>query len=103
MLALRSAPVAIRLVLAALTLLFAVYAAEIVFTLLPGVVGDPFMKYVSNLIFVGAAALCVARGLRGPGERGAWLLMGVGVLAWALGLFYYTFFQWDLETIPVPS
>ena len=61
------------------------------------------MKYVSNLIFVGAAALCAARGLRGPGERGAWLLMGLGVLAWALGLFYYTFFQWDLETIPVPS
>ena len=28
---------------------------------------------------------------------------GLGVLAWALGLFYYTFFQWDLETIPVPS
>ena len=103
MVALRSAPVAIRLVLAALTLLFALYAAEIVFGFLPGVVGDPFMKYVSNLIFVGAAALCAARGLRGPGERGAWLLMGLGVLAWALGLFYYTFFQWDLETIPVPS
>ena len=90
MLALRSAPVAIRLVLAALTLLFAVYAAEIVFAFLPAAVGDPFMKYVSNLIFVGAAALCAARGLRGPGERGAWLLMGLGVLAWGLGLLYYT-------------
>ena len=82
MLALRSAPVAIRLALAALTLLLALYAAEIVFAFLPAVVADPFMKYVSNLIFVGAAALCAARGLRGPGERGAWLLMGLGVLAW---------------------
>ena len=103
MAALRSAPVAIRLLLAALTSVFAVYAAELVFTFLPAVVGDPFMKYVSNFIFGGAAALCAARGLRGPGERGAWLLMGMGVLAWGLGLLYYTFFQWDLETIPVPS
>ena len=101
--ALRSAPVAIRLLLAALTLLFAVYAAQILFTVLPGAVADPFMKWVSNLIFVGSAALCAARGLRGPGERGAWLLMGVGVLAWGLGLLYYTLFQWDLEAIPVPS
>ena len=46
MLALRSAPVAIRLALAALTLLLALYAAELVFGFLPGVVGDPFMKFV---------------------------------------------------------
>jgi two-component system, cell cycle response regulator len=103
MLALRSAPVAIRILLAALTFLFAVYAAELLFPLLPAVIADPFMKFVSNAIFVGAAALCAARGLRGSDERGTWLLMGLGVLAWGLGLFYYTFFQWDLETIPVPS
>ena len=29
--------------------------------------------------------------------------MGLGVLAWGLGLLYYTLVQWDLETIPVPS
>ena len=73
------------------------------FAFLPGAVADPFMKFVSNLIFLGSAALCAARGLRGPGERGAWLLMGLGVLAWGLGLLYYTLVQWDLETIPVPS
>ena len=103
MLALRSAPAAIRFVLAALTFLFAVYAAELVFTFLPGGIRDPYMKFVSNLIFFGAAALCIARGHRGPGERGAWVLMGLGVLSWGLGLLYYTFFQWDLETIPIPS
>jgi diguanylate cyclase (GGDEF)-like protein len=101
--ALRSAPPAIRFALAALTLLFALYAAELVFAFLPAGIAEPYMKFVSNVIFVGAAGLCVARGLRGPGERGAWVLMGLGVLAWGLGLFYYTFFQWDLETIPVPS
>ena len=41
MLALRSAPVAIRLALAALTLLFAVYAAELVFGFLPARRGRP--------------------------------------------------------------
>ena len=103
MLALRTAPVAIRVALAALTLLLALEAAELVFTFLPGVVADPFMKFVSDVIFVGAAALCGIRGLRGPTERGAWMLMGLGVLAWAVGLLYYTFFQLELETIPVPS
>jgi two-component system, cell cycle response regulator len=103
MLAFRTAPPVIRFALAALTLLFAVYAGELVFTFLPAVIADPFMKFVSNFIFFAAAALCVVRGLRGPDERGAWVLVGLGVLAWGLGLLYYTFFQWDLETIPVPS
>ncbi len=103
MLALRTAPGAIRLALAALAFLFAVYAAELVFGFLPAAVVDPYMKWVSLLIFGGSAALCAARGLRGPGERGAWLLMGLGVLAWGLGLLYYTLVQWDLDTIPVPS
>jgi hypothetical protein len=101
--ALRSAPVPIRLALAALTLLLGAYAGQIVFEFLPGAVGDQFMKFTSNLIFLGCAGVCVARAVRGPGERGAWLLMGVGVLSWALGLLYYTLVQWDLETIPVPS
>ena len=103
MLALHSAPGAIRLALATLALLFAVYAAELVFGFLPAAVADPYMKWVSLLIFGSSAVLCGLRGLRGPGERGAWLLMGLGVLAWGLGLLYYTLVQWDLETIPVPS
>jgi two-component system, cell cycle response regulator len=103
MLALRSAPVGIRLLLVALTSLLSVYTAQLVLTFLPGAVAEPFMKYVSNLLILGAAALCAARGLRGPNERGAWLLMGLGVLGWGLGLVYFTLFQWDLETIPAPS
>jgi hypothetical protein len=103
MLALRTAPLAIRLVLAALVLLLGAYAGQIVFAFLPGTVVDPFMKFASNLIFLGAGGLCVARGIRGPGERRAWLLIGGGVLSWGLGLLYYTLVQYDLETIPVPS
>ena len=48
------------------------------------------MKFASNLMFLGAGGLCIARGVRGPGERAAWLLTGAGVLAWGLGLLYYT-------------
>ena len=103
MLALRTAPAAIRLVLAALALLLAVYAAQIVFTFLPAPFGDQFLKFASNLIFFGSAMMCGVRALRGPDERGAWLLMGLGLLAWGLGLLYYTLVQWNLEVIPVPS
>ena len=103
MLAFRSAPLAIRLALAALTLLLAAYAAQIVFAFLPATLGDPFLKFASNLIFLGSAALCAVRAFRGPGERGAWLLIGLGLLSWGLGLLYYTLVQWDLETIPLPS
>jgi two-component system cell cycle response regulator len=103
MLALRSAPVTIRLVLAALALLLTVYAAQIVFAFLPAAFGELFLKFTSNLIFLGSAVLCGVRAFRGPDERGAWLLMGLGLLSWGLGLLYYTLVQWDLDVIPVPS
>jgi len=101
--ALCTAPAAIRVLLAALALLLAVYAAQIVVAFMPAPFGDQFLKFASNLIFFGSALVCALRALRGPGERAAWLLMGVGLLAWGLGLLYYTLVQWDLEFIPVPS
>ena len=103
MLALRSAPVAIRLALAALTLLLALYAAQLVFGFLPAVVADPYMKFVSNVIFLAPRRFAPCAGSGARASARAWLLMGLGVLAWGLGLLYYTFFQWNLETIPVPS
>ena len=78
--ALRTAPAAIRLALAALALLLAVYAAELVFQFMPGAFGDLFLKFATNLIFLGSAALCALRALRGPDERAAWLLMALGLL-----------------------
>ncbi|HYH89930.1 MAG TPA: diguanylate cyclase [Solirubrobacteraceae bacterium] len=101
--ALRTAPAAIRLALAALALLLTAYAAQIVFAFLPAPFGDQFLKFASNLIFFGSALVCGLRALRGPDERAAWLLIGLGLLSWSLGLLYYTLVQWDLEVIPIPS
>ena len=59
--------------------------------------------YDHNVIEVFAGLLCVAGALRAKRERPAWLLVGVGVLAWALGNLYYTVVLYDLEDPPIPS
>ena len=76
MLALRSAPVAIRLALAALTLLLAVYAAELVIGFLPGAVADPYMKYVSDADLPGRRG--ALRRARPPGPGRAWRVAADG-------------------------
>ena len=59
--------------------------------------------WIYNVILVGSAACCVARGLASPVERGPWLLLGLAVGLWAAGDLYYTFFLSELETVPIPS
>ena len=59
--------------------------------------------WVYNVILVGSAACCVARGLASPVERAPWLLLGLAVGLWAAGDLYYTFFLSELETVPIPS
>ena len=101
--ALRAAPVAIRLVLAALALLLTVYMAELVLHFMPVGVSDVCQKFAGNIIVLSSATLCAVRAFTRPGERVAWLLMALGLLSWGLGLLYFTLVQWDLEEIPVPS
>ncbi len=59
--------------------------------------------YDHNVIEVAAGLLCIAGALRTKRERGPWLLVGVGVLAWALGNLYHTVVLYDLEDPPIPS
>jgi len=59
--------------------------------------------WIYNVILVGSAACCVARGLASPVERAPWLLLGLAVGLWAAGDLYYTFFLSELETVPIPS
>jgi diguanylate cyclase (GGDEF)-like protein len=103
MTALRTAPAAIRLALAALTLLLVVYAAELAFGFLPKDAGELFQKFATNVVFLSSAGLCCARAFVRRGERAAWLLMAAGLFMWGLGLLYFTLFQWNLEAIPTPS
>jgi diguanylate cyclase (GGDEF)-like protein len=57
-----------------------------------------------HLIAMGVGAgLCLLRSIIRPRERVAWLLLGLGVLAWTLGEFYFTAVLWTDNSPPVPS
>ena len=103
MLALRTAPAGIRLVLAALAGLLVTYAAELALHFLPAEASDPFQQFAANIVFVCAAALCAVRAFRRPGERAAWMVMSLGLLMWWLGGLYFTLFTWNKDEIPTPS
>ena len=47
--------------------------------------------------------LCLGGAWQARREQTAWLLIGIGVLAWALGNLYYTVVLYDLEAPPIPS
>jgi hypothetical protein len=61
MTAMRTAPAAIRLVLAALTLLVAAYALELAVGFMPQDVSEQFQKFACNIVFLSSAGLCAAR------------------------------------------
>src|SRR5215217_3853443 len=71
---------------------------------IPGLeVGPVFGDYAHNMIEVMAGLLCLGGAWRARRERGAWLLVGIGVLAWALGNVYYTAVLYDMDEPPIPS
>src|ERR1700750_3407085 len=59
--------------------------------------------YAHNVIEVLAGVLCLGGAWQARREQTAWLLGGIGVLAWGLATLYYTFFRYDLESPPIPS
>src|SRR5215218_1729593 len=71
---------------------------------LPGLqLGPVFGDYAHNVIEIVAGLLCLGGAWRARQERGAWLLVGIGVLAWALGNVYYTAVLYDMDDPPIPS
>jgi diguanylate cyclase (GGDEF)-like protein len=90
-------------------ILFAVLGAwvaclELQVVAIPGLaLGPVFGDYAHNVIEVMAGLLCIGGALRSREERPAWLLIGFGVLAWALGNLYYTIVLYDMESPPIPS
>jgi diguanylate cyclase (GGDEF)-like protein len=103
MLALRTAPVAIRLILAAIAALVTIHVAENTLHFMPPGLSDLTQKFAGNAVFSLSALVCVLRAWGRPGERVAWLLMGLGLALWEGGLLYFTLVQWDLDVIPMPS
>src|SRR3954469_3013027 len=71
---------------------------------IPGLeLGPVFGDYAHNVIEVMAGLLCLGGAWQSRREQGAWLLVGIGVLAWALGNVYYTAVLYDMDDPPIPS
>ena len=60
-------------------------------------------KWLHVVVMGAGALLCIARGVIRREERAAWLLLGLGVLAWVLGETYFTAVLWSDAAPPVPS
>jgi two-component system, cell cycle response regulator len=60
-------------------------------------------KWVHLVAMGVGAGLCLVRAAVRREERTAWLLLGLGVLAWDLGELYFTAVLWSDASPPVPS
>ena len=60
-------------------------------------------KWLHLVAMAIGAALCLLRAAVRPRERLAWLLIGLGVFAWAFGELYFTAVLWNDSAPPVPS
>ena len=60
-------------------------------------------RFAHDVVLLVSSALILVRAYTARRERLAWLLIGLGVLAWSLGEVYYTAVLWDAEVIAIPS
>jgi diguanylate cyclase (GGDEF)-like protein len=99
----RNARVALRAVQAVAVLGLVGYAAQTSLEVCGESATPFFEQYVyTGLIFM-AAGLCVVRGITVRRERAPWLVLSVGLLAWAGGEVYYSIFYADLADPPLPG
>jgi two-component system cell cycle response regulator len=97
----RSAPILVPLVLAAVALIVYLPTPMGLIGGEPGRIAD---QWVYHLTFLFSAVACFGRAWVDRRERGAWICLGAGLLAWALGDVYWTaaFYQ-EAGKIPYPS
>jgi diguanylate cyclase (GGDEF)-like protein len=89
--------------LAPLALLLAAYAVVTLVPIGDASVQDAFGRWVYDAVVLGAAGAVIFRAVRMPGERLAWLGLGVGMLLWALGQTYYSVVLYYADPAPFPS
>jgi diguanylate cyclase (GGDEF)-like protein len=86
-----------------LAALLAAYAAVILGPIGDSATQDAFGRWVYDAVVLGATAVVLARAALVPGERRAWLALGVALLAWALGQTYYSVVLYYASPAPFPS
>ena len=62
-----------------------------------------FQDYLYNFLLFTGAGFCIWRGLAVRAERAAWLIMGVGIVAWTGADIVWTFVYADEASPPYPS
>ena len=101
--AIAAMPLPVRVGLALLGLVLAVYVLELALGLVPGRLETAFEGTANHLTMLGAGGLCAARAVAVCRERAVWALFAAGLLLWGLGDLYYTLTFWGLEEAPFPS
>jgi two-component system cell cycle response regulator len=89
--------------LGALAILLAAYAAVTLGPIGDAAVQDAFGRWVYDAVVLGAAGVVLVRAAYLPGERAAWLSLGIGLLFWALGQTYYSVVLYYASPAPFPS
>jgi two-component system cell cycle response regulator len=84
-------------------LALAAYIAHVAFGLGSPGLDELFDDYVYTGLVFAAGAICLARGFAIREERGAWLVMGAGLLAWATGEVAWTVMTAADPATPHPS
>jgi diguanylate cyclase (GGDEF)-like protein len=80
--------------------LYGLFAVYLVWLLVEPGGSASSSKWLYNLLLVGSAALCLRSPHRSGAERAAWTCLGVTLILWAAGDFYYTLFLWDAAAAP---
>jgi diguanylate cyclase (GGDEF)-like protein len=96
-------PLRVRAALTALAALTAAYTVQVCLHVIARPAAGTYEKVATNLVVLGAAALCAWRARRCPAERTPWICFAAGLALWGLGDLYYAVFLWDLKVPPTLS
>jgi two-component system, cell cycle response regulator len=86
-----------------LVTLMGVYASICLLGLTKHGIGAAIDVPLYTALEIGAALFCLARPIVNPHNRAAWLAVGLGILSFAAGDIYFSFWLADLDPIPYPS
>jgi two-component system, cell cycle response regulator len=86
-----------------LVTLMGVYASICLLGLTKHGIGAAIDVPLYTALEVGAALFCLARPIVNPHNRAAWIAIGFGILSFALGDIYFSFWLAELDPIPYPS
>ena len=90
----------LRVVQCGALLVLVAYVAQAATGFCANILATPFENWVYPGLILTAAGLCIARGLTERAERAAWLFLGAGIAAWAVGELYWTLFLDTAEEPP---